>query len=126
VDGVFAQRDELRDCWDLVVWLEVTDEERVRRLAGRDGAPADPGHADQSRYLEAQAIYRAAADPVASADVVVDNTDPDRPSVTGRPVVPPGRPPGWQDTPLGLRRVVTTDAETAARINRLLGEGGPG
>ena len=43
VDGVFAQREELRGCWDLVVWLEVADEERVRRMAGRDGVPADPG-----------------------------------------------------------------------------------
>ena len=39
-------------------------------------------------------------------------------SSSARPVVPPG----WHRTPHGLRRVVTTDAETAARINRLLGE----
>ena len=42
VDGVFAQREELRGCWDLVVWLDVADEERVRRMADRDGVPADP------------------------------------------------------------------------------------
>ena len=34
VDGVFAQRAELAGCWDLVVWLDVPDEERVRRMAG--------------------------------------------------------------------------------------------
>jgi uridine kinase len=117
VDGVFAQRDELRDCWDLVVWLEAGDEERVRRRADRDGVPADVDHPDQQRYLDAQAIYRAAADPVRSADLVVDNTDVDRPSLAGVRSVPPG----WHRTPHGLRRVVTTDAETAERINRLLG-----
>lgn len=117
VDGVFAQREELRASWDLVVWLEVPDDLRVRRMAARDGVPGDPAHPDQERYLAAQAIYRAAADPARAADLVVDNSDPERPSVTGRPVVPPG----WHRTPHGLRRVVTTDAETAERINRLLG-----
>ncbi len=117
LDGVFAQREELRGCWDLVVWLEVTDEERVRRMAGRDGTTADPDHDDQRRYLDALRIYREAADPVGSADLVVDNTDPDRPFLAGALSVPPG----WHRTPHGLRRVVTTDAETAERINRLLG-----
>jgi uridine kinase len=74
VDAVFAQREELRDSWDLVVWLEVGDEERVRRMAARDGVAADPGHDDQRRYLDAQRLYRDAADPVRSADLVVDNT----------------------------------------------------
>jgi uridine kinase len=118
VDGVFAQQAELSDCWDLVVWLDVPDEERVRRMAERDGVPDDSSHPDQQRYLDAQALYRAAADPVRSADLVIDNTDPERPFVVGRTVVPPG----WSRTPHGLRRVVTTDAGTAARINRLLGE----
>jgi uridine kinase len=79
LDGVFAQREELRGCWDLVVWLQVPVEERVRRLAERDGVRADPGHDDQLRYVEAQRIYRDASDPVGSADIVVDNTDPERP-----------------------------------------------
>lgn len=118
VDGVFAQRAELAGCWDLVVWLEVPDEERVRRMADRDGVPPDATHPDQARYLEAQARYRAAADPVANADLVVDNADPLAPVVVGAAAVPPG----WHRTPLGLRRVVTTDAATAARINRVLGE----
>ncbi|MEO6511597.1 MAG: hypothetical protein ABIO16_11445, partial [Nocardioides sp.] len=90
VDGVFAQRAELAGCWDLVVWLEVPDEERVRRMAGRDGVPPDAAHPDQARYLEAQALYRAAADPLGNADLVVDNADPVRPFVVGALVVPAG------------------------------------
>jgi uridine kinase len=83
VDGVFAQRDELRDSWDLVVWLEVADEVRIRRVAARGGFSAEVSDPDQQRYLEAQSIYRATADPVGCADLVVDNTDADRPLVVG-------------------------------------------
>lgn len=79
VDGVFTQRPELADAWDLVVWLEVPAEVRVARMAERDGTVADVTHADQQRYLGAQRIYREACDPVGSADVVVDNTDWERP-----------------------------------------------
>jgi uridine kinase len=117
VDGVFAQREELGGCWDVVVWLEAPDEERVRRVAERGGFVAHVDDPDQQRYLDAQAIYRAQVDPVRSADIVVDNTDADRP-VLAEPL---SVPPGWHRTPHGLRRVVTTDAHTAERINRLLG-----
>jgi uridine kinase len=103
----------------MVVWLEVGDVERVRRMAAGEGVAADPDHDDQRRYLDAQRLYRDTVDPARSADLVVDNTDPDRPTLAGRPVVPPG----WHRTPHGLRRVVTTDRETAERINRLLGGG---
>jgi uridine kinase len=116
VDGVFAQRAELSDCWDLVVWLEVPDEERVRRMAGRDRVPAELDHPDQRRYLDAQALYRAAADPLASADVVVDNTDPARPVLVRSDL-----PAGWRRAGDQVRRTITTDAQTASHINKLLG-----
>ncbi len=75
VDGVFVQRPELADAWDLVVWLDVPDEIRVARMAARDGTVADVADPDQQRYLGAQRIYRETCEPVVSADVVVDNTD---------------------------------------------------
>jgi uridine kinase len=75
VDGVFVQRPELADVWDLVVWLEVPAEVRVARMASRDGTVADVADPDQQRYLGAQRIYRECCDPAARADVVVDNTD---------------------------------------------------
>jgi len=120
VDGVFAQREELRGCWDLVVWLEVADEERVRRMAGRDGTPADLAHDDQSRYLDAQRIYRAAADPAGSADLVVDNTDPGAPVLATRTLAPPG----WRRVGDLVERTVVTDPGTAETINRLLASDG--
>ena len=120
VDGVFAQREELRGCWDLVVWLEVADEERVRRMAARDGVPADVSHPDQRRYLDAQRIYRDAADPLDSADLVVDNTDPAVPFLaTG-----PGAPRGWRRVSDLVERTIVTDPGTAEAINRLLRPGG--
>jgi uridine kinase len=116
VDGVFAQREELRGCWDLVVWLEVTEEERVRRLADRDGTPADPAHDGQRRYLDAQRIYRAFAAPVGSADLVIDNTDPAAPCVTGDR----SDPPGWRRAGDRVERTIVTDPATALLVNDVL------
>ena len=81
VDGVFAQRTELADAWDLVIWVQADGVVRVARMAARDGVPDDPDHPDQRRYLDAQEIYRERCAPEKSADVVVDNTDPERPRV---------------------------------------------
>jgi len=77
VDGVFAQRPELADAWDLVVWVHADEAARLARMAVRDGVSDDPEHPDQRRYLDAQAIYREQSAPEESADVVLDNTDPE-------------------------------------------------
>ena len=77
VDGVFLQRPELREHWDLVVYLDVPDEVVLDRAVRRDAATARD--ADElvrryrTRYLPAQALYRAAADPLTGADVVVSH-----------------------------------------------------
>jgi uridine kinase len=81
VDGVFAQRPELADAWDLVVWVHADVEVRVARMAARDGVPDDADHPDQRRYLEAQDIYDKFCSPRRRADVVVDNTDPEAPVI---------------------------------------------
>ena len=84
VDGVFAQRPELVDAWDLVVYVHADDAVRVARTAARDGVPDDPGHPDQRRYLDAQRHYRDRCAPLDRADVVVDNTDPGHPHLIRR------------------------------------------
>ena len=81
VDGVFAQRPELVDAWDLVVYVHADDAVRVVRMASRDGVPDDPDHPDQRRYLDAQRLYRDRCRPLERADVVVDNTDFDAPAI---------------------------------------------
>ena len=81
VDGVFAQRPVLADAWDLVIYLDVPDDIRSERMAARDGVSAELDHPDQRRYLDAQRIYQEKCRPHEMADVVVDNADPDRPSL---------------------------------------------
>lgn len=81
VEGVFAQRRELADAWDLVVYVDAPDAVRLSRMADRDGVPEDPEHPGQRRYLAAQQIYREACRPRESADLVVDNDDPVRPRI---------------------------------------------
>jgi uridine kinase len=82
VDGVFAQRPELAGSWDVVVYVDVPDDVRVARMAARDGVSPEADHPDQRRYLAAQRIYQDACRPRESADLVVDNTDPARPTLT--------------------------------------------
>jgi uridine kinase len=79
VDGVFAQRPELADLWDLVIYLDAPTEVRVPRMAARDGVSDDPEHPDQRRVLDAQQIYHDLVAPRARAAIVVDNGDVDAP-----------------------------------------------
>jgi len=79
VDGIFLQRAELDAWWDLTVFLQVGFDETFRRMAVRDGCPADPGDVANRRYVEGQRLYLAERDPAARADVLVDNADVARP-----------------------------------------------
>ena len=119
VDGVFAQRDELA----ALLGPRGLARGRRRGAGTPDGRARrrpcrSPRIPTSARYLDAQRLYRAVADPLGA------------PTSSSTTPTPRGRswwarrpcPPGWHRTPHGLRRVVTTDAETAARINRLLGE----
>ena len=82
VDGVFLQRPELRDAWELAVHLRVPDDEVLRRVVVRDGGdPNEVVALYRARYLPAQRLYEAEARPAERADVVLDNTDPAAPVV---------------------------------------------
>ena len=74
-DGIFLQREELRDLWDLTVYLEVPVDVAFARMARRDGRSADPAAPENVRYSEGQKLYLAACDPAARAHLVVDNTE---------------------------------------------------
>lgn len=82
VDSVFAFRPELNDHWDLRIWVEIDAELSVRRGTQRD-APRDGADTAKAlhreRYGTAEAIYIAEVDPLALADVIVDNSDFDQP-----------------------------------------------
>jgi uridine kinase len=79
IDGIFLQRHELADAWDLTVFLDVPFGETVRRMAVRDGTDPDVEHPRTRRYVEGQRLYFAACQPHSRADVLVDNTDFDSP-----------------------------------------------
>jgi len=87
-DGVFCQKPELVNYWDLVVFLDAEDLERVRRMSVRDASSPDPTHPSQERYLHAQRIYRETCDPLGNADVVIDNTDWSAPRIVGAHTTP--------------------------------------
>lgn len=79
LDGVFLHRDELVDCWDLSIFLEVPFEISVARMAARDGGDPDPDAPSVRRYVQAQRHYLEAASPRARATIVIDNSDIEQP-----------------------------------------------
>ncbi|HEX7133274.1 MAG TPA: hypothetical protein VF228_11895 [Iamia sp.] len=88
VDSVFALRPELDDAWDLRIWVDVDPELSVARGVGRDSHGNGPEAAEslhRQRYLVGEQLYLAEVDPIARADVVVDNRDLDHPVVVRAP-----------------------------------------
>jgi len=79
LDGVFLHRDELVDCWDLSVFLDVPFEISVKRMAARDGSDPNPDAPGVRRYVQAQRHYLRADSPRARATIVIDNSDVERP-----------------------------------------------
>jgi uridine kinase len=84
-DGIFLIRPELRDVWDLHIFVSVGFEEVVRRAVLRDtaviGSAEGVRQLYRTRYIPAQEIYFAAERPEETADVVVYNDDPEKPSL---------------------------------------------
>ena len=84
VDSVFAFRPEYDDAWDFRIWLEIDADLSLARGVDRDGDREGRDEAVQlhrDRYGAAEAIYIAEVNPRRRADVVIDNTDFDRPLV---------------------------------------------
>ena len=74
-DGIFIQRPELRDLLDFTLFLDVTFQENVARMAVRDGLEPDPGDVLVKRYVGGQQLYFATCQPQQRADMVIDNND---------------------------------------------------
>jgi uridine kinase len=83
VDGVFAYRPEINEYWDFRVWIEITPELSVRRGVERDrareGGDLETEALHRDRYLVGEMLYIDEVDPRSLVDVIVDNTDLDRP-----------------------------------------------
>ncbi|MDX6199323.1 MAG: uridine kinase [Actinomycetota bacterium] len=89
LDGVFLLRPELRQHWDLSIYLHVPESVTVARALVRDsellGGPGEVQRRYEQRYLPAHALYREAASPFDHADIVLDNSDPLNPEVVRWP-----------------------------------------
>jgi uridine kinase len=81
LDGLFLHRDELHDLWELSVFLDVPFDVTAARMAARDGTNPDPRHASMRRYVDAQRTYFESCSPAKRANVVIDNSDWDRPVI---------------------------------------------
>ncbi|MEU7820991.1 uridylate kinase [Catellatospora sp. NPDC049133] len=84
-DGVFLLRPELRDFWDISVYLHADPEVALARARVRDlpvfGSVEAVEERYRCRYLPGQELYRAEADPLRRADVVLDTNDPAAPVI---------------------------------------------
>lgn len=84
VDGLFTLRPELVASWDYRVWLEVEGKLSIERGAARDAdrdGLEEAATLHRDRYGPALDLYLAEADPLAQADVIIDNTDFENPRV---------------------------------------------
>lgn len=81
VDGPFLNRPELRDEWDLSIYLDVPSAVAYARLAARDGSNPDPEAPANRRTREAQRLYLGECRPQLGADIVIDYADLDAPRI---------------------------------------------
>lgn len=85
VDGVFLLRPELREYFELSIFLRVDFGVAVARAEGRDrvlfGSAEEVRRRYRDRYMPGQRLYLAEVDPESWASMVVDNNDPMRPIV---------------------------------------------
>jgi uridine kinase len=85
LDGVFLLRRELIDTWDFSVFMAVPFAETQRRAATRDlallGHEEAVRHRYAVRYVPGQQVYYTGSHPHTKADAVIDNEDPDHPSL---------------------------------------------
>jgi len=79
VDGTFLQRPELRDAWEVVVFVDVDAATAARRGVSRDAMQAGGREAAEilyrDRYAPAYEIYERLSEPLQNAHIVWDNRD---------------------------------------------------
>jgi uridine kinase len=87
-DGTFLQRPELRDGWDVTIFVKTSAEIAERRVDGRGAAQSGVPDAARKLYVEryraAFELYEDLCAPEDIADVVLTNDDLERPSVVIR------------------------------------------
>jgi uridine kinase len=89
VDGMFLHTPPLRDLWDFTIWVDVDWERMLLRGAHRDGTPGGPAdlvrEAHRTGWIARQRWYEETVHPQELADVVIDNSDVERPNLVRAP-----------------------------------------
>lgn len=84
-DGVFLLRPELRDLWDVRIFVAADFAVTLRRSQVRDVSLFGDAEAVRARYeqryIPGQQLYLSRAQPRLHADVIVENDDPQHPGV---------------------------------------------
>ncbi len=86
VDGIFLFRPELLNFWDMKIFVDVPFSITVPRAVIRDGEGDESETREQyeKRYVPGQVLYFDDANPKEQADIVIDNSDFENPSITVR------------------------------------------
>ena len=82
-DGVFLQRPELTDRWELRIFVSAAFERTVERALVREEgvmSAAEVARRWRERYIPSQQFYFDTVRPTALADIVVHNDDPQQPA----------------------------------------------
>ena len=85
-DGIFLHRPELRDVWDLSIFLDAPFDVTIPRGAGRGAGWGSPDvHAPSNqRYIEGQRLYLRECEPQTLANFVIDYSNLAEPVVVAR------------------------------------------
>lgn len=88
VEGIFLQRPELFKFWDLRIYLDVDFETTLKRNINRQIDKKRIGRREEiilrykRRYMPGQKLYFNEAEPKENANIVIDNSDYNNPSIT--------------------------------------------
>jgi len=89
-DGVFLHHPELRDLWQLSIFLKADREIACERGIARDESWMENARERYAtRYVPGETRYLAEVDPETLADIVLETTDLDRPRLLRAPAGPP-------------------------------------
>lgn len=83
IDGIFLGRIASADSWDCRIYLHADRQVARNRGAARDRDLYGDASLDRylTRYEPGQLLYHDEFAPADTADIVIDNTDPDRPVI---------------------------------------------
>lgn len=73
-EGIFLQREELKGCFDCMIYIDVPEEERLSRVLRRDGYIGDENairEKYEKRYFPAERFYAEKYSPEKNADMVI-------------------------------------------------------